>query len=88
MEINYSEKAQLDLAYWKKSGNKNIQAKISKLLDAIIDNPFEGIGKVEQLKHNLQGKWSRRINEEHRIIYEVLESEEMIKIHSLKGHYN
>lgn len=87
MEISYSDKAQMDLQYWIKSGNKIIQNKISKLMDAIIESPYQGIGKPEALKHNLQGKWSRRINAEHRVIYEVVEIENMIKVHSLKGHY-
>jgi len=85
MEIIYSDEAQKDIAYWKKSGNKVIQKKIQQLLIAIAENPFEGIGKPEALKHNLSGLWSRRINQEHRIIYLPLEN--TIKIYSLKGHY-
>nr|WP_255562645.1 Txe/YoeB family addiction module toxin [Pedobacter sp. D749] len=46
------------------------------------------MGKPEVLKYNLTGKWSRRINSEHRIIYEVLETEHIVKIYSLRGHYN
>lgn len=75
----------MEIAYWKKSGNKTIQQKISQLIEAISEKPFEGIGKPEALKHNLTGFWSRRINQEHRIVYEVLEN--MIVVHSLKGHY-
>lgn len=86
MEIVYSEESQRDIEYWKKSGNKIIQKKIQQLLQAINEDPFNGIGKPEMLKHNLTGLWSRRINQEHRIIYEVLEDENRIKIHSLKGH--
>lgn len=88
MEIIYSEEAQFDIEYWKKSGNKIIQKKIQQLLRAIEENPFEGVGKPEALKYNLSGKWSRRINQEHRIIYELLENNQIVKIHSLKGHYN
>ena len=88
MEIIYSEEAQLDIEYWKKSGNKIIQKKIQQLLNAIEENPFEGIGKPEALRYNLSGKWSRRINQEHRIIYELLENNQIVKIHSLKGRYN
>ena len=51
------------------------------------ENPFEGIGKPEQLKHNLSGVWSRRINQEHRLVYEIDEEANLILIHSLKGHY-
>jgi toxin YoeB len=52
MEIIYSEEAQQDIQYWKRSGNKIIQKKIQQLLNAIGDAPFEGIGKPEMLKHN------------------------------------
>jgi toxin YoeB len=59
------------------------------LLRAIQENPFQGIGKPEPLKHNLSGVWSRRINQEHRIIYEIIDENtiEILNIISLKGHY-
>ena len=85
MEIEYSPTAKNDLEFWKKAGNKNIQKKITELLYSIIDTPFDGIGKPEPLKHNYSGWWSRRINREHRIIYEVLENK--IIIYSFRGHY-
>ena len=88
MEIVFLPNANNDLDFWKKSGNTTIQKKIHSLLSSIRDTPFAGIGKPEALKYNLTGKWSRRINSEHRIIYEVLEIEQMIKVHSLRGHYN
>jgi len=61
MEIIYSDEAQRDIAYWRKSGNVIVQKKIMQLLSAIEENPFLGIGKPEPLKHNLSGLWSRRI---------------------------
>lgn len=89
MEIGYTDEALKDIAYWKKSGDKAIQAKIQKLIIAIEENPTEGIGKPEQLKHNLSGYWSRRINQEHRIIYEIINENtvNILSIISLKGHY-
>ena len=89
MEIIYSEKAQKDREFWKKSGNVAIMKKISALIEDIQLHPFEGIGKPEQLKHQLSGKWSRRINQEHRIIYQVIDENtiEILNIISLKGHY-
>lgn len=69
MEIIYSEKAQKDREYWKKSGNKIVMNKITTLIEDIQLHPFEGIGKPEPLKYQLSGLWSRRINKEHRIIY-------------------
>ena len=87
MEIIYSQQAQSDIKFWLKSGNKKIQAKITQLIRAIQNDPFDGIGKPEALKYEMIGKWSRRIDAEHRLIYEVPEDESIIKIHSLKGHY-
>lgn len=85
MEIDLYEKAIRDLDYWRKSGNKIIQRRIQALLDDMKQHPFEGIGKPEPLKHQLSGKFSRRINEEHRIIYDV--TEKTINVYSLRGHY-
>ncbi len=89
MEVIYSEKAQKEREFWKKSGNKAIMNKISALIEDIQLHPFEGIGKPEPLKHQLSGKWSRRINQEHRIIYQVIDENtiEILNILSMKGHY-
>ena len=85
MEISYATKAIEDINFWKKQCKKVAQKKIEALLKNIIDTPFEGIGQPEPLKYNLSGAWSRRINQEHRLIYEVHEEE--IQILSLRGHY-
>lgn len=85
MKINYSDDALLAINFWKRSGNKVIQKKIEQLILAILEQPYKGIGKPEPLKHEFSGKWSRRINEEHRIVYEVIEH--VLYIYSLKGHY-
>lgn len=89
MEIIYSPRAVEDLKYWKKSGDKITQKKIGKLLDAIAEDPYNGIGKPEPLKYNLSGAWSRRINKEHRLVYEINEDNQIIILNvlSLKGHY-
>lgn len=85
MEIEFYPEAKADLQFWRESGNEKIQERISALLTSMQQNPFNGIGKPEALKHELSGKWSRRINKEHRIIYKVAEGK--IFIYSLKGHY-
>jgi toxin YoeB len=85
MEIIYLPKAIEDLQFWKKSGNKQIQQRISSVLQSIQQTPFEGIGKPEPLKHSLSGMWSRRINQEHRVVYEITDN--TAYIHSLKDHY-
>jgi len=89
MQIDFSVKAKADLNFWIKSGNKSILNKIYSLIEDIQLHPFEGIGKPEQLKHHLTGRWSRRINQEHRIIYRVTDENtiEILNILSLKGHY-
>ena len=86
MEVEFTLKAEEDVIFWKKSGNKLMQKKIRNLIENIKDNPFEGIGKPEQLKYDWVGYWSRRINKEHRLIYEVRNNK--ILIHSLRGHYD
>ena len=83
--LQFSQQTDEDLLFHKKSGNKAILKKIITLLEEIIENPYSGTGKPEALKYDLAGKWSRRINQEHRLIYEV--NELIIKIHSAKGHY-
>lgn len=85
MEIEFSLIAKKDIEFWKKSGNKSIQKKIDAILISILESPEHGIGKPEQLKHGLSGLWSRRIDKEHRIIYEF--NDDVIYIHSFKGHY-
>jgi toxin YoeB len=86
MEIVYTEKAKSDIAFWKKSGNKQIQKRISELISSIALTPYQGIGKPELLKYELAGKWSRRITQEHRIVYEVEETR--VIIISLLYHYS
>ena len=85
MEIVFTSTAIEDLNFFIKSGNKSILKKISQLTDNMRINPTQGIGKPEQLKHSLSTCWSRRINKEHRIVYQI--EENRIYIYSLKGHY-
>jgi len=85
MEIEYTLQASDDLDFWKKSNNVAMLKKIRNLIESITETPYEGIGKPEPLKYNLTGYWSRRINKEHRIVYEI--GELKVTILSLKGHY-
>lgn len=87
MEVKLLEEAEEHLLFWKKSGNISIQKKIQQLPRSIEESPHAGIGKPELLKYNLSGLWSRRINKEHRLVYEIDEENNQIVIHSLKGHY-
>ena len=67
--------------------NQKLLKRVFEIIDDIIKHPFEGIGKPEPLKHNLKGYWSRRVTDEHRLIYKV-DSEKNVIITALKGHYH
>jgi toxin YoeB len=84
--LEFSKQAQKDIEFHKKSGNQVLLRKIFSLLNELTQTPCEGLGKPEQLKHELSGLWSRRINQKHRLIYEVLDT--CVLIHSLKRHYS
>jgi len=85
MEVILTQKAAKDLDYWKKSGDNIKLKRIRILLEVIAQTPYTGIGKPEALKFNYSGMWSRRIDQEHRIIYKVEDS--VIQIVSLRKHY-
>ena len=85
MQIELTSAAFKHLEFWHKLGDKAILQKINKLTESIIQSPYQGIGKPEALKYGLSGKWSRRINNEHRYVYSV--DENTIYVFSLKGHY-
>ena len=70
MKIIFTENAWDDLTYWVENDIDQIK-KIKELINLIKTNPLKGIGKPEPLKHQLKGYWSRRINHEHRIFYEI-----------------
>ncbi len=83
--VEYTLKATEDIESFRKSGQPNILRKIRQLIEATLQDPFTGIGKPEPLKYDLSGTWSRRINKEHRLVYEVLD--DRIFVLSAKGHY-
>jgi toxin YoeB len=85
MEIAFSERAKDELDFWKKSGNQNVLTKIRKLLESIQHTPYEGIGKPEPLKYDFTGQWSRRITEEHRMVYSI--EDNLIIVHQVRFHY-
>ena len=84
MKLIFSENAWDDYLYWQKTDKKILQ-RINTLIKEIKGNPFEGIGKPEPLKHALSGYWSRRINDEQRIVYKA--SADSILIAQLRYHY-
>lgn len=86
-QLKYSDEAIENIGYFKKLGNKAIQNKIDRLLQELEEHPKTGSGQVEQLKYDLAGFWSRRINSEHRILYQIDELKEIVYIFKMKGHY-
>jgi toxin YoeB len=69
--LDFTSRAMEDIHFHKNSGNKKLLEKAYMLIKELRIHPFTGTGKPEQLKHELTGKWSRRINKVHRLIYEV-----------------
>jgi toxin YoeB len=84
MNLTFAPKAWDSYLYWQKN-DKAIVKRINILIKDIQRNPFEGVGKPEPLKHALSGFWSRRINDEHRIVYKV--TDDNILIAQLRYHY-
>lgn len=82
----WTDDAWNDYLYWYEQGNRATVKKINRLIKDIDRHPFEGIGKPEPLEHELQGKWSRRITQEDRLIYEIDSQEETVVIYSAKDH--
>lgn len=84
MNISFTENAWEDYLYWQKT-DKNILKRINELVKDIKRNPFTGRGKPEPLKYDLAGKWSRRITDEHRMVYQV-EGDNLI-VFTCRYHY-
>ena len=86
MEIKLLKQAKKDRDYWKSTGNLRIMNRISELLEDIKKHPFTGIGKPEPLKGS-NGKWSRRITDEHRIVYKVSDGMIYVYVFAMRYHY-
>jgi len=84
MKLTFTE-AGWDDYLWFQDTDKKLLKRINLLIKDALRNPFEGIGKPESLKANLSGYWSRRINTEHRLVYEVLD--DSILVVACRFHY-
>ncbi len=84
MKLLFVEESWEDYIYWQKTDKKKLK-RINELLKDISRSPFEGLGKPEPLKHKYRGLWSRRIDSEHRLIYQVKDDE--IRIIKCRFHY-
>ncbi|MEU2104332.1 Txe/YoeB family addiction module toxin [Nocardia sp. NPDC019255] len=72
MKVVFSESAWEEYAAWLQR-DRLVLKKVNVLIKAILCDPFEGIGKPEPLKHDLAGYWSRRITQEHRLVYRIVD---------------
>ncbi len=84
MKLIFAEHAWEDYQFWLETDRQMIK-RINRLINEIIRDPFTGTGKPEPLKHGLSGYWSRRIDDEHRIVYRP--AEDAILIAQLRYHY-
>jgi toxin YoeB len=84
MEVVYTSGAKEDLAYWKKTDPQKIK-RIENLIADIRKHPFIGIGKPEPLRFEKKGYWSRRIDQEHRLVYCVVDK--VIYVAQCRYHY-
>ncbi len=84
MKIIFSEHAWDDYLYWQRTERKILE-RINQLIKEIERSPFEGTGKPEPLRHGLSGYWSRRITDEHRIVYKA--EKDSLHLAQLRYHY-
>lgn len=84
-DITFSEQAFSEYLYWQTQDKKTLK-RINQLLQDISRNGYHGIGKPEPLKGNLQGFWSRRIDDVNRLVYRM--EDNTIQVIQCKGHYN
>lgn len=84
--VSFTEKFSEDLKKHKKSGQKQLLSKVERFVTECLVNPRMGTGKPEQLKHRKIETWSREINKQHRLVYEI-ESDDILFL-SAWGHYN
>ena len=84
MKVVFSDRGWEDLMYWI-SHDRKVARRIVRLIHEIEREPFEGIGKPERLKHDLSGFWSRRITDEHRLVYAI--ENDQILIAQARYHY-
>ncbi|MBK8623977.1 MAG: Txe/YoeB family addiction module toxin [Saprospiraceae bacterium] len=85
--IEIKETAQKEMKQIQKSGDKATIKKLELILVELENHPTTGTGKPEQLKHELSGYWSRRLNKKDRLIYQILEKEVIVVIVSALDHY-
>jgi toxin YoeB len=84
MKLIFANEAWEDYVHWQKHDRRMVE-RINKLISEVKREPFAGLGKPEPLKHALSGFWSRRVNDEHRMVYKV--EKDALLIAQLRYHY-
>jgi toxin YoeB len=84
VRLTFADEAWEDYLYWQKQDRRMVE-RINKLIKEVQREPFSGLGKPEPLKHALAGFWSRRITDEHRMVYRV--DNDTLQIAQLRMHY-
>ncbi len=84
MKLTFSDEAWEDYLHWQRQDRRMVE-RINKLIKEVQRDPFAGVGKPEPLKHALSGFWSRRITDEHRMVYRMAEGD--LQIAQLRFHY-
>lgn len=84
MTLSWDKNAWEDYLYWQTYSDKAILKRVNELIRDALRDPFSGIGKPERLKENLKGCWSRRITQEHRLVYMVVDD----RLHILQCRYH
>lgn len=89
MRLMFSSNGWDDYLWWQAQDNPKLLGRVNDLIESARRTPFQGIGKPEGLKGNLKGHWSRRITEEHRIVYSISGkgNEQTLQIVALRYHY-
>ena len=85
MKINFTETGWKDYLFWEEQ-DKRVLKQINKLIADIERNGYDGIGKPEQIRSDLSGWWSRRIDEKNRLVYRIIDDED-VEISQCRGHY-
>jgi toxin YoeB len=85
--LDFTKDALEDIEYLKNVGDKAALKKLKILLNELTEHPMTGTGHPEELKYNLAGCWSRRINSKHRLVYRIEEQKVIVIVLSARGHY-
>lgn len=87
MKLIFTPTARERWEFWKRT-NPKLAQRIRRLLADIMEHPYSGLGKPEPLRYELAGKWSRRINSVHRLVYSVTDDAIIVYVFSMRYHYN